>query len=63
MTQNEIGRILIRYAAEKKVSGRMDLESFAMSIRSSRHEIGGRMLEVLANADAGEYQGWTLPWG
>lgn len=41
----------------------MDLESFARSIRSSRHEIGGRMREVLANADGGEYQGWTLPWG
>jgi len=41
----------------------MDLESFARSIRSSKHEIGGRMREVLANADGGEYQGWTLPWG
>lgn len=41
----------------------MDLESLAMSLRSSRHYIGGRMLEALAHADGGDYQGWTLPWG
>jgi len=50
-----------RYVTEKKVFGRMDLESFEMSLRSSLHQIGGRMLEVLVNADGGDYRGRTLP--
>lgn len=34
-----------------------------MSIRSSMHKIGGRMLETLLNADGGDYRGRTLPCG
>ena len=41
----------------------MDLESFEMSIRSSLHQIGGRMLEALVNADGGDYRGRTIPCG
>ena len=40
----------------------MDLESFEMSIRSSMHQIGGRMLEALVNADGGDYRGRTIPF-
>jgi len=32
-----------------------------MSIRSSMHHVGGRMLETLLNADSGGYRGRTLP--
>jgi len=34
-----------------------------MSIRSSMHRIGGRMLSILVNADGGGYQGRTIPCG
>jgi hypothetical protein len=40
---------------------RFDLESFEMSIRSSMHAVGGKMLESLLNADAGGYLGATIP--
>jgi len=39
------------------------LEAFEMSIRSSMHRIGGRMLSILVNADGGGYQGRTIPCG
>ncbi len=39
----------------------MDLESFEMSIRSSMHQIGGRMLEALINADGGITAGGPSP--
>jgi hypothetical protein len=45
------------------VSGRSDLESLEMSIRSTMHRIGGRMLEALLNADGGDYRGRTIPCG
>lgn len=41
----------------------MDLESFEMSIRSSLHRVGRRMLEELVNADGGDYRGRTIPCG
>ena len=41
----------------------MDLESFEMSIRSSLHQVGSRILEALVNADGGDYRGRTLPCG
>jgi hypothetical protein len=41
----------------------MDLESFEMSIRSSMHQMGRRMLEALVNADGGDYRGRTIPCG
>ena len=41
----------------------MDLESFEMSLRSSLHDIGARMLEALVNADGGDYRGRTIPCG
>ncbi len=39
------------------------MEAFEMSIRSSMHRIGGRMLSILVNADGGGYQGRTIPCG
>jgi hypothetical protein len=32
-----------------------------MSIRSTMHKVGGRVLEMLINADEGDYRGRTLP--
>jgi hypothetical protein len=52
--RNEIGRIVSRYAVEKDELGGFDLESFEMGIRSAMHNIGGRMLEMLINADGGD---------
>ena len=49
--------------AQRNVSGRSDLESLEMSIRSTMHRIGGRMLETLLNADGGDYRGRTIPCG
>jgi hypothetical protein len=48
---------------EKKVSGGSDLEALEMSIRSTMHRIGGRMLETLLNTDGGDYRGRTIPCG
>jgi hypothetical protein len=39
----------------------LDLEAFEMSIRSTVHKVGGRILELLINADGGDYRGRTLP--
>jgi hypothetical protein len=41
--------------------GGFDLEAFEMSIRSTMHKVGGRILELLLNADGGDYRGRTLP--
>ena len=49
--------------AQRNVSGRSDLESLEMSIRSTMHRIGSRMLETLLNADGGDYRGRTIPCG
>jgi len=37
------------------------LESFELAIRSSMHGIGCRMLEMLVNADGGDYHGSRIP--
>ncbi len=49
-----------RYAAERSGSGRVDLESFEMSIRSSLHGMGRILLEKLLGQDRG-YRGRTFP--
>jgi hypothetical protein len=41
----------------------VDLEATEMAIRTASHQIGGRLLEKLLNADGGGYQGPTLPCG
>lgn len=43
------------------MSGRVDLESFEMNIRTAMLGMGSRMLEILLNADAGDYRGRTIP--
>ena len=58
--QKEISRVVSRYAGETSVSGRVDLESFEMSIRSSLHGIGRILLEKLLAQNSG-YRGRTLP--
>jgi len=54
-------RIVNRYAVERKASVGFDLEAFEMSLRSTMHKVGGRILELLLNADGGDYRGRTLP--
>jgi hypothetical protein len=54
-------RVVNRYVAERKASGGFDLEAFEMSVRSTMHKVGGRILELLMNADGGDYCGRTLP--
>ena len=40
---------------ERRVrTGKVDLESFEMSIRAAMHEIGGKILQGLINADGGD---------
>ncbi len=58
--QKEVDGIIGRYTVERSKSGNFDLESFEMSIRSSLHGIGCRMLEMLVNADSGSYCGATI---
>src|SRR3989304_10422868 len=55
--QKEVNRIVGRYYAEKGSTGNFDLESFELSIRSLMHGIGCSMLEMLVNADGGDYRG------
>ncbi len=37
------------------------MESFELAIRASMHDIGRGMLEMLVNADGGDYRGRTIP--
>jgi hypothetical protein len=43
--------------------GHVDLEASEMAIRAASHQIGGRWLEKLLNADDRAYQGPALPCG
>jgi hypothetical protein len=43
------------------MNGGFDLEAFEMSIRSSMHSVGGKLLEALLNADGGGHCGAVIP--
>ena len=55
--QKEIERIVGRYCLARGNGGSFDLESFEFAIRSSMHGIGCSLIEILANADGGDYRG------
>jgi Uncharacterised protein family (UPF0236) len=48
-----VGRAL----REQEALGQLDLEALEFAIRSSMHEVGGRLLEKLINSDAGGHRG------
>ena len=43
------------------MNGSFDLEAFEMSIRSSMHSVGSKLLEALLNADGGGHCGAVIP--
>lgn len=59
--QKEVERIVTLSFKDKDKTGRMDLESTEMNIRSSMHRIGSSTLEKLLNSDDGDYKGRVIP--
>ncbi len=48
---------------DKEKTGKFDLESIEMYIRSSMHNVGSIILEKLLNSDNGDYKGRSIPCG
>jgi hypothetical protein len=59
----EIERVVSRVLREGERWGALDLEATEMALRTAMHEVGGRLLEQLLNADSGGYRGAHLPCG
>ena len=60
---HEIDRLVTRVLRETRHRGRVDLEATEMATRTTMHQIGGRGLEQLLNADGGGYRGARIPCG
>jgi hypothetical protein len=54
---NSFARIVRGVFQDMERLGHVDLEASEMAIRASSHQIGGRLLEKLLNADGGGYRG------
>lgn len=48
---------------DRQKDGFFDLESLEIGIRTSMHNIGGRLLERVINSDGGDYRGVRIPCG
>jgi hypothetical protein len=59
----EIDRLVTRVLREARRRGSLDLEATEMATRTTMHQIGGRVLEQLLNADGGGHQGARIPCG
>ena len=57
----EIDRLVGRLLQDAARLGHLDLEASELAIRATMHEIGGRVLEHLLNADGGGYRGARIP--
>jgi hypothetical protein len=57
----EIDRLVGRLLQDAAHLGHLDLEASELAIRATMHEIGGRVLEHLLNADGGGYRGARIP--
>jgi hypothetical protein len=53
----EVSQIVRRVFQDMERLGHVDLEASEMAIRASSHQMGGRLLEQLLNADGGGYRG------
>ncbi len=51
---------MTRALQDKETRGHLDLEATEMALRTALHELGGRLLEQLLNADGGGYRGAHL---
>ncbi len=49
----EIDRLVGRVLEDARRLGHLDLEASEMAIRAAMHQVGGRVLEQLLNADGG----------
>ena len=56
----EINKLLARAFREKEKEGDFDLGALEIAIRSSMHEVGGKLLESIINSDGGAYRGRKL---
>ena len=54
----ELERLVAHIMADGHRRGHVDLEATELAIRAAMHEIGGRLLEKLLNADAGGGPAW-----
>jgi hypothetical protein len=52
-----------RALKEQESAGHVDLEATEMALRTALHQVGGRLLEQLLNADGGGYRGARIPCG
>jgi len=59
----EIDRLVARVLQDGQRLGHLDLEASEMALRTALHQLGGRVLEQLLNADGGDYRGPHLPCG
>jgi hypothetical protein len=59
----ELDRVVVRVLHEAERRGHMDLEATELALRAAMHEVGGRLLEQLLNADGGGYRGAHVPCG
>src|SRR5438309_1124869 len=57
----EVDRMVRRVFQDMERLGHVDLEASEMAIRASSHQMGGRLLEKLLNADGGGYRGARTP--
>ena len=54
---------MTRALQDQAAGGHVDLEATEMAIRTAMHQMGGRVLEHLLNADGGGYRGARIPCG
>ena len=59
----ESDRVVARVLHEGERRGRVDLEAPELALRSTMHQVGGRLLEQLLNADGAGYRGGHVPCG
>ncbi len=54
---------MTRALQDQETAGHLDLEATEMALRAALHQVGGRLLEQLLNADGGGYRGARIPCG
>ena len=54
---------MTRALKDQETAGHLDLEATEMALRAALHQVGGRLLEQLLNADGGGYRGPRIPCG
>jgi hypothetical protein len=59
--EKEVDRIVAFAFRDRERLGHVDFEALEVSLRSSMHSVGSKMLEELLNADGGDYRGRVQP--